>query len=209
MNNIDAIIYINLEHRKDRNEHILQEIKKLCNDESKIHRINAIYKFRDGALGCSMSHIKAIEYILEHPEWNNCLILEDDFTFNSDNINENNKILSNVFKEFPNFDCVNLSYTETKLKYENTHIENVKKAIFCLTAAAYIVPKHFLPKILENFRNSVNDRISNGSSDNNCIDVYWCELMKKSNWYIIKPRLGYQYNNFSDIEKQILNYIIT
>jgi len=39
MYHIDAIIYINLEHRTDRNEHVLHEIHKLCTDDSKIHRI--------------------------------------------------------------------------------------------------------------------------------------------------------------------------
>ena len=42
MDHIDAILYINLEYRKDRNEHILNEIHKICTDDSKIHRIDAI-----------------------------------------------------------------------------------------------------------------------------------------------------------------------
>ena len=44
MNHIDAILYINLSYRVDRNEHILQELSKLCQDQSKIHRIDAIKK---------------------------------------------------------------------------------------------------------------------------------------------------------------------
>ena len=36
MDHIDVIFYINLSHRQDRKEHMLNELKKLCNDESKI-----------------------------------------------------------------------------------------------------------------------------------------------------------------------------
>jgi len=78
MEYIDAILYINLEHRKDRNEHILNEIHKICTDNSKIHRIDAI-KNDNGALGCGLSHIKALEYAVKN-EWKTVLILEDDFT---------------------------------------------------------------------------------------------------------------------------------
>lgn len=206
MDNIDAIIYINLEHRKDRNEHILQEIKKICIDESKIHRIDAIYIINNGAVGCSLSHIKAFEYILQHPEWNNCLILEDDFTFISDNIDENNKIISQFLKDFPNFDSCNLAFNDICLNYQDTHINNIKRVFFSLTSSAYIISNKFLPKILENFKYSVNDRINNGNSNSNCLDVHWSELMKISNWYIITPRLGYQYDNYSDIEKKLADY---
>lgn len=206
MDNIDAIIYINLKHRTDRNEHILKEIQKICTDQSKIHRIDAIYIIDNGALGCSMSHIKAFEYILQHPEWNNCLIVEDDFTFISQNINENNNIISLFFNDFPDFDCCNLEFNHNRVNYENTLTDNVKRVFYSLSSSAYIVSKDFLPKILENFKEAVNDRINNGNSHNNCLDVHWSKLMKISNWYIINPALGYQYNNYSDIEKQITHY---
>ena len=87
MSNIDAILYINLEHHADRKEHVLHEISKLGKDASCVHRIDAI-KMKEGALGCSLSHIKALQYALDHPEWKTVLILEDDFTFRSDNTDE-------------------------------------------------------------------------------------------------------------------------
>ena len=96
---IDAILYINLAHRTDRNEHILHEIHKLCTDDSKIHRIDAI-KRENGAFGCGLSHIKALEYALEH-EWKTVLIVEDDFTFKCDS-NEIERNISLLFEH--NFD---------------------------------------------------------------------------------------------------------
>ena len=43
MESIDVIFYINLSHRTDRKEHFLSEIKKLCTDETKIVRIDAVH----------------------------------------------------------------------------------------------------------------------------------------------------------------------
>ena len=43
IDHIDAILYINLEHRPDRNEHCLNEIRKIDPLLTKTHRINAVY----------------------------------------------------------------------------------------------------------------------------------------------------------------------
>ena len=45
------------------------ELHKICTDDSKIHRIDAI-KNDNGALGCGLSHIKALEYALKNPNPN-------------------------------------------------------------------------------------------------------------------------------------------
>ena len=47
-------IYINLEYRKDRNIHSINEIKKLGVEPN---RFNAI-RMKFGNIGCSMSHMK-------------------------------------------------------------------------------------------------------------------------------------------------------
>lgn len=103
MNYIDAILYINLAHRTDRKEHILHEIHKICKDTSKIHRIDAIKK-EAGALGCGLSHIKTLEFAIEHPEWNTILVLEDDFTFKSSNTAEINNDIELIFKNASTMD---------------------------------------------------------------------------------------------------------
>ena len=68
IDHIDAIIYINLDRRKDRRDHIINEIKKIDPTLSKTHRLEAEYVPINGALGCSLSHVKAIEMCFEHPE---------------------------------------------------------------------------------------------------------------------------------------------
>ena len=52
MENIDCIYYINLEHRTDRKEQFLNEMKKIQMPESKINRIEGIYTQNIGIVGC-------------------------------------------------------------------------------------------------------------------------------------------------------------
>jgi glycosyl transferase family 25 len=67
-------IYINLEHRKDRNESTLKELSKI-----NIHnpeRFNAV-KTENGAIGCSLSHIKCLEIAIKN-NYQYIMICEDD-----------------------------------------------------------------------------------------------------------------------------------
>jgi len=205
MNHIDAILYINLAHRVDRNEHILQEIYKLCNDDSKIHRIDAIQK-DPGILGCGYSHIKAVKYAFDHPEWNTVLILEDDFTFESDSSNEIQMKLDLFLSSCNEYDVALLSFNHNKLDYNDTDILYKKKVLYSQTASSYIIKRHYLRTLLDNMMEGLYDMVKNGKKFENAIDIYWTRLMPLDKWYTIYPALGYQYANYSDIEKRCVYY---
>ena len=79
LNNLSEIkhaFYINLESRPDRQIYVEKELKKIG---IKADRFNAI-KLPNGALGCSMSHLKCIEMAKEN-DWEHILIVEDDIQF--------------------------------------------------------------------------------------------------------------------------------
>ena len=81
MNNIDKVIYINLEHRIDRNEEIINEFKKM--DITEYERFNAIYTKGFGALGCAMSHLEILKLakkrnyknIIQYEITNKCIFI--------------------------------------------------------------------------------------------------------------------------------------
>lgn len=200
---LDAICYINLEHRVDRNIHILNEIHKFCSDDSKIHRINAIKK-ENGALGCGLSHIKLLEFILEHPEWKTVLVLEDDFTFKSNNSNEISYYIKKILENNLNFDMGLLSYNQ--LKSEDTNDSSIKKVLYAQTTSSYLVKRDYIPTLLNNFRESMGDMERNGKRHENCLDIHWTRLQPSGNWYAVYPAIGYQYDNYSDIENKICAY---
>jgi len=206
MNNIDAILYINLAHRTDRKEHITNELKKLCIDESKIHRIDAIYKPGNGALGCSMSHLKALQLFEKNTEWNNCLIIEDDFTLKSNSIEENNNKIEQFFNDYPDYDCCVLAFNPWNARFENTHVENIKKTHYAQTTSSYLISRKFIPKLIQNYKESILDLITNGNRCYNCLDISWTRIQPQSKWYMFVPSLGYQIDSFSDIENKFVAY---
>lgn len=200
MEKIDAILYINLAYRTDRNAHILHEINKLCTDQSKIHRIDAI-KNDIGILGCGLSHIKALEYALSN-QWETVLILEDDFTFRVDDVNYINDKIMLLFEN--DFDVGLLSHNY--LRCTDTNNDNVKKVIYSQTASSYIIKKNYIPVLLQNMHEGVHDMITNGKKSSNCIDIHWAILQPLHNWYTLYPAIGYQYGNYSDIENDFRSY---
>ena len=72
------ILYINLDHRTDRKEHMERSLQGY-----NYERVSAI-EDKDGYIGCAKSHIKCIE-IARARKYQRVIILEDDFMFYKDN----------------------------------------------------------------------------------------------------------------------------
>jgi GR25 family glycosyltransferase involved in LPS biosynthesis len=204
MDPIDAIFYINLESRPDRKEHFLQEIQKLTADTSKVHRIDAIHH-TNGVIGCTMSHSKALQEFIAHPEWKSCIIFEDDFTFYQSDPSQNQAALQTLFTEFPAFDCCHLTISYN-LRGADTTCSSIKKVLAIQSASGYCVSKAFAPILLENLKESKDLLVQHGHPELYAHDQYWKRLQPQSNWYFFTPPLGYQYANFSDINKAFADY---
>jgi GR25 family glycosyltransferase involved in LPS biosynthesis len=205
MNHIDIIFYINLESRPDRRDHFLNEIQYLTTDVSKVHRIDAIYE-KQGALGCTRSHIKALETFLANPSWKTCLILEDDFTWKNQDLAANEAALQTFFTEFPDFDCVNLGVSCYNLRYTDTSNPSIKHAISVQTTSGYAVSRVFAPILLENFQISREKLTGLENPELYSLDQNWKKLQPISHWYLFLPALGYQYANYSDINHKVEDY---
>jgi hypothetical protein len=199
---IDVIYYINLEHRQDRNNDILNEISKFVNDKVTVSRIDAIYTPGFGAYGCSQSHIKALESFLES-EYQTCIIFEDDFEFTLP-IEQFRNMLRRFFADKGNdWDIVMLS---SNTHYSILHNEYLDKAISVQTASGYMINRHFANKLLDNFKEGCKNLGETKNIPIFAIDMYWKRLQSGSKWYIFKPKIGRQRAGFSDIENTIVNY---
>ena len=205
MDHIDTIFYINLESRPDRRDHFLNEIRYLTTDVSKVHRIDAIYE-KQGALGCTRSHIKALETFLANPSWKTCLIFEDDFTWKNQDQAANEAALQTFFTEFSDFDCVNLGVSCYNLHYTDTSNSSIKHAISVQTTSGYAVSRVFAPILLENFQISREKLTGLENPELYSLDQNWKKLQPISHWYLFLPALGYQYANYSDINHKVEDY---
>ena len=110
INNIDVVYVINLDNRLDRLYEFLSEMDKIKFPFNKIIRISGVYKRNEGHLGCSLSHIKALEHFISS-EYKNCIIFEDDFQFTI-SPEEINELFDNFFNNNIDFDvCMLSSYS--------------------------------------------------------------------------------------------------
>lgn len=199
--NIDMIYFINLDSRGDRKNHIINELQKM--GISKSTRVSGVIdKF--GALGCAKSHIICLEDAKKN-NYKNCLILEDDFTFKQDK-DKTYEILNKFWDSNIEWDV--LMFASFVRNYRETYFPFLVKILNAQTTSGYLVNSNFFNELINNFKESVELLSKNGNIGEYCIDEYWKKLQPKNKWYILNPKIGYQYPNYSDIEKKTVTYYL-
>jgi hypothetical protein len=113
-----------------------------------------------------------------------------------------------MFKVGLLFDVILLSYNcLASSPSGHPHIEKVK---YSQTTSGYCITKQYAPVLLKSFKEALTLALesekSYGKNSNYCCDIYWKSLMPIGNWYAYVPRLGYQMQSYSDIEKRHTNY---
>lgn len=192
------VYYINLESRVDRRQHIETEIEKIGLEGI---RICAVPWAGDGYIGCSRSHIKAVEaFIKSNEEFG--IIVEDDATFLCTQ-DVFQKTIHEIMKE-PNWDVVMFSYRS--MKDEQSTIPNLLQIRCSYLADAYLLRRDYAYTLLENFKEGeyklegflYQHKMKN---EDFCLDIYWRHLQLKedSRWFGTNPILAYQYPSYSDI----------
>jgi len=203
-NHFDIVYFINLDHRTDRLEHITNELNKTNIEPIKINKISAIYTPNLGALGCSKSHVIAIESFLKTPETNQtCLILEDDFVFTQEQCVVND-LINKVFENNVDFDVLMLS---ANIGHQMpTTYPFLTKIYNAQTTSGYVVCRRFASILLDNYKQSVELLEEHNIGYNNCIDMHMKQLQPYYNWYCLNPKIGIQLPSFSDVEKRFVQY---
>ena len=206
--------YINLGQRNDRRKH-MENLKKLYPFFSKVERMDAIKSTKSGALGCSLSHIKALQLLLKEHNKNHkyFIILEDDFEIiNNDNFNKFTESFDKI-KDNENWDLLTL--TPKGKKYSNSFELNefgFNRICNSLTTSGYIIKKSFIKKLINQIKIGVlgitNIMLSSkniSTSPYHC-DQIWKPLQIKYNFIYYSNLFGGQLTGYSDIEKKKVNY---
>jgi glycosyl transferase family 25 len=197
--NIDKIIYINLEKRTDRKEHIENELKKF---NLPFERFNAFETKGMGILGCGYSHLGVLKKAKEM-NYKNILILEDDFMFLVDK-EEFETELTNFFNLNIHYDVLFLSYGVNK----NEILTNgtVNRVLESSTASGYIVHHSYYDKLISLYEWAMpllgNTRMHWIYAN----DQIWKEYQKKDQWLYFIKRIGKQIDGYSDNSERMTNY---
>lgn len=201
LNDIKHGFYINLESRPDRKVHVEEQLASLGLSEI-VQRFNAI-KLPNGALGCSMSHLRCIETAKEL-NWDHVLVVEDDILFLDPSLFKQ-QMNSFLERNQSKFDVVLLAGNNMP-PYKKVD-ECCIQVFQCQTTTAYLVLNHYYDTLITNLREGITNLVKEPAKHVlYAIDKYWFQLQKKDNWFLIIPLTVVQREDYSDIEKRQTNY---
>jgi glycosyl transferase family 25 len=200
---LSRIVYINLAHRRDRNVRMKRQLRELNAPKEKIIRFEGI-KATPGAVGCVKSHIAVLEMAIAQ-DWDDVLILEDDFEFCRDaqSITRLNAWLTRLST---------LRWDVALLAANYQHVTPLKSIEYLLRvnrawcSCAYRVNRHYFTTLLDNFRQSLILLELENPPPHAVLDVNWWHLMMKDCWLGLYPCAGFQIQDKSDIEQSIVDY---
>jgi len=212
---IPKIYYINLDHREDRRLQFNAEMDKLrdyLGEElmPEVVRVPAI-KHEIGAIGCGMSHCKALELFLATAD-ETAIVMEDDYQFYDkmlvllkeylagSKIPEDGDVLllaANLRQQQPwrrEFIRVHRSFTTSGYWLNRQIADGLLRLWECSTTLHAISVRQPEPRY--------------------CIDVAWWELMHPDSPFRVLAmtplmgQIGHQRPVYSDIERREVNYMV-
>ena len=200
LEDIKHAFYINLDHRTDRKEHVTGQLANL--GLQGFERFNAI-KMENGAVGCSMSHLKILQSAVQN-NWDHVLIVEDDITFLDPALFKAN-FETFLQRNSNNWDVILLAGNNMP-PYDA--IDDVCiKVKRCQTTTGYLVNGHYIKKLMENVKMGLTQLMYKPASHAMyAIDKFWFVLQAVDKWYLIIPPTVVQREDYSDIEKKRINY---
>jgi glycosyl transferase family 25 len=198
LDDIKHIFYINLHHRSDRKEHVENQLLSIG---LKGERFNAI-KMANGAIGCSMSHLKLLQEAVKN-KLSHILIVEDDITFLEPEVFKTQ--MNKFFELHETWDVV--LFAGNNMPPYETVDETCIKVSRCQTTTGYLVNGHYIKVLLQNIKMGLTNLLNKPDDKMNfAIDKFWFHLQKIDNWYLIIPLTVIQREDYSDIEKKVTKY---
>ena len=195
---LEHTIYINIDYRTDRKEHVEQELEKIG---VKGERLNAT-KMQYGAVGCSMSHIRCLERA-KSENWPYVFICEDDITFMNPELFLSK--LDAFEKSAIEWDVIIVAGNTAPPFGPST--DCCIRTFNVQAATGYIVCRHYYDIMIANFREGVRQLMKDPNNKREyAVDMYWKRLQQQGRWYTIIPLSVYQYETYSDIENRTVDY---
>jgi hypothetical protein len=199
---IQHVLYINLDHRTDRKIHVEDQLGRIGVPVNSVERYPAIQLIKgSGAIGCTMSHLRCLKKAKEFG-WDHVCIVEDDIEFLNPELflTQLNKFLSSQIS----WDVV-LIAGNNMLPYKPIN-DTCIQVYNCQTTTGYIVKKHYYDKLIQNYKEGIQNLIKNPDNNEYKIDKYWFKLQRIDNWFLITPLSVVQREDYSDIEKKTTNF---
>jgi len=202
---IDVIYYINLDKRQDRKQEFLDNFNEI--DENRIIKVKGHYYPDNGAVGCLMSHVTALNKALSDGLGDNILICEDDFMIKD--MDYFNKMLDLFFDKIDSWDVIMLGHNtvdskDTGIKTKDKK-EKVIKILNSQTTSGYLIKRSYIPILLDIYAKDLTEYMKTGEWGNYFTDQSWKVLQPVDNWYAFEPSVGFQRPSYSDIQNGFIS----
>ena len=194
------ILYINLDHRVDRYQHVQIELSKIGVDTN-AQRFPAVH-MKAGNVGCTLSHIRCLD-IAKTNGWPYVFICEDDITFTNPELFL--KHLSRFIESGLDWNVIvvggNNCFPFDIITDEYARVYNIQ------TTTGYIVKQSYYDTLLDNFKEGLSKLLREPDKKKQySLDIYWKLLQRNDLWYMIIPPTVIQYYDYSDIEERVVEY---
>jgi hypothetical protein len=205
---IKHVFYINLATRPDRKIHVENQLHNLGIKEPLW--FNAT-KMVNGALGCSMSHLKSLQ-IAKDNRWPHVLIVEDDIEFlNQPLFIEKANQFFKVQQQTQEPWDVLLFAGNNMLPYSIPKLPELSccciQVHHCLTTTGYLVQSHYYDTLIQNYKEGIQLLLREPENRKSyAIDKYWIRLQEHDKWFLLIPPTVVQLEDYSDIEKRRTNF---
>ena len=179
------VLYINLEKRTDRKEHIEKEFQDFKNVE-RVEAVDTTGENKSGYFGCVLSHIKCLELARDR-NYDEVIICEDDFEF--------------IKKDFiyPTIDFDVFMIEVLVKKKKDYHDYN--RILLGEHTGCYLVKKHYYQTLIDCFKESY-ELLQKEFKRDYYLDVYIQKLQQKDIFITTKEKIGKQMENYSDIQNK-------
>jgi glycosyl transferase family 25 len=206
MDKLDNVYYINLDHRTDRNDHIISEFTKI--KFSNYERFPAI-KHEFGALGCALSHLNVLLKFKENKDFKVGMVLEDDAEFLISR-EEIDKYINDFIQSDAHVLCLAYNIRNDSISDYSAHL---LRSTCVQTLSCCLIKKEILNILIDNFTFASKNLKKHYNKKNKielivkfAIDSTWKSLQKDYIFTIPKVRAAKQYHSYSDIMNCMATY---
>lgn len=186
-----------MDARTDRKSILLREFERVGFPDDKIMRFPASSYHGCANTGCLLSHANALE-MAYNMNFQNVLILEDDFVFIDDTQKIHNDIKS-FFELKIDWDVVMFT-TCAAVVSENTN-SLISRISSSGNGAGYLVNRPMMLELSTLFKANVENLFSTKQHWIYQNDILWKTIMATSQWYMFNHYLGYQKEGYSDLSQ--------
>jgi hypothetical protein len=198
-NLFDHTFFINLDNRVDRLVQVRSELMSwgISNPE----RFNAV-SMPNGAVGCTISHIKCLE-IAKERNYSQVFICEDDIHCVD---------VPKLREQIASFNAAEDTWDVLLIGGNNAPPyrvinDGLMQVYNCQTTTGYIVKRHYYHKLIANFREGVKELMRNPKNHREfALDMYWKRLQKEDRWLMMLPLTVTQRPSYSNVEGREVDY---